>query len=229
MKRALVVGNSDGIGLAVTRALLQRGYAVVGISRRASPVEHAHYVHFVQDVAEAAYRDLLLEVLARYPDVGTCIYCAGIGDRLDLDNLAFETRVFQVNLMAAVVTTELVLGHMLHNDTGHFIGLSSIADAITSADAPSYSASKAGLSRYWEGLALALARRKVKLTNVRFGFVDTKMAKSEFKPLVLSVEQASAVILHAMANPRIRVTKPRLLAILLWISALATRLRLAVS
>src|SRR5262245_14392926 len=169
MKRALVVGNSDGIGLALTRALLQQDYAVVGISRRAAPVEHAHYVHHVQDVAEPGYRDLLTDILVRHPDLSVCIYCAGIGDRLDLGNLAFETKVFQVNLMAAVVTTELVLGHMIRNDAGHFIGLSSIADVLTSADAPSYSASKAGVSRYWEGLGLALAKRKVKVTNVRFG------------------------------------------------------------
>src|SRR5688572_27594273 len=102
MKRALVVGNSDGIGLAVTRALLDRGYAVAGISRRAAPIDHPNYVHHIQDVAEPTYRDLLAEVLARHPDLSVCIYCAGIGDRLDLGNLAFETKVFQVNLMAAV-------------------------------------------------------------------------------------------------------------------------------
>jgi short-subunit dehydrogenase len=229
MKRALVIGNSDGIGLAVTRALLQQDCAVVGISRRAAPIEHANYVHVVQDVADAAYRDRLADILVRYPDLSVCIYCVGIGDRLDLDNLAFETKVFQVNLMSAVVTTELVLGQMIRNDAGHFIGLSSIADVVTSADSPSYSASKAGLSRYWEGLGLALARRNVKLTNVRFGFVDTKMAKSGAKPFMLSADQACAVILRAMANPRIRVTKPRLAGILIWIVVLASRLRLAFS
>lgn len=231
MKRALVVGNSDGIGLALTRALLQRDYAVVSISRRAAPVEHAHYVHHVQDVAEAAYRDLLADILARHPDLSFCIYCAGIGDRLDLDNLAFETKVFQVNLMAAAVTTELVLGHMIRNDAGHFIGLSSIADVLTSATGPSYSASKAGVSRYWEGLGLALAKRRVrvKVTNVRFGFVDTKMAKSGSKPFMMTTEQACAVIFRTIAKPRLRVTRPHLMGVLAWILALTTRLRIALS
>ena len=134
MKRALVVGNSDGIGLAVTRALLDQGYAVAGISRRAAPIDHPHYVHHVQDVSGAAYRDLLSGILARDPELSVCIYCVGIGDPLSLDNLAFETKVFDVNLMSAAVTTELVLGHMIQKDAGHFIGLSSIADALTSAE-----------------------------------------------------------------------------------------------
>jgi NAD(P)-dependent dehydrogenase (short-subunit alcohol dehydrogenase family) len=153
MKRALVIGNSDGIGLEVTRALLREDYAVVAISRRAAPIAHERYVHVVQDVAEPAYRDLLSDILSRHPDLDVCIYCAGIGGRLDLDNLASDVRVFQVNLMAAVVTTELVLGHMIRKDAGHFIGLSSIGDVLTSAETPSYCASKAGLSHYWEGLA----------------------------------------------------------------------------
>lgn len=229
MKRALIVGNSDGIGLALTRTLLQQDYSVVGISRRVAPVEHAHYVHHVQDVAEPGYRDLLADILARHPDLSVCIYCAGIGDRLDLNNLAFETKVLQVNLMAAAVTTELVLGQMIRNDAGHFIGLSSIADALTSATGPSYSASKAAVSRYWEGLALALKGRNVKLTNVRFGFVDTKMAKSGSKPFVMPVEQACAIVVRAMARPRIRVTAPHITGMLALILALATRLRIAFS
>src|SRR5262245_57536490 len=229
MKRALVIGNSDGIGLAVTRALLDRDYAVIGISRRAAPVEHAHYVHHVQDVAGAAYRDLLADVVVRYPDLSLCIYCVGIGDPLDIDNLAHETKVFEVNLTAALVTTELILGRMIRNDAGHFIGLSSIADALTSGDAPSYCASKAALTRYWEGLGLALAKRKVKVTNVRFGFVDTKMAKSGSKPFMMTVEAACAVILRVIDKPRLRVTRPRVMGMLAWIMVLATRLRIAVS
>jgi NAD(P)-dependent dehydrogenase (short-subunit alcohol dehydrogenase family) len=229
MRRALVIGNSDGIGLAVTRALLRQDYAVIGISRRASPVAHDRYQHVVQDVTEPAYRDLLADIVARHPDLDVCIYCAGIGGRFDLEDLGRDVRVFQVNLMAAVVTTELVLGHMVRRDAGHFIGLSSIADVLTSAEAPSYCASKAALSHYWEGLGLALASRKVKLTNVRFGFVDTKMARAPVRPFMMSAERAAAVILDAIARPRIRITRPLGTAVLARILALTTRIKLAMS
>jgi len=227
MKRALVIGNSDGIGLEVTRALLRQDYTVLGVSKRAAPVVHDHYEHFVQDVTEPAYRALLSGIVARHPDLDICIYCAGVGGRLDFENLGRDVRVFEVNLMAAVVTTELVLGHMVRRDAGHFIGLSSIADVMTSAEVPSYCASKAGLSHYWEGLGLALVSRKVKLTNIRFGFVDTKMARGRIRPFMMSTERAAAVILDAITRPRIRVTKPLGTAVLARILALATRIRLA--
>jgi NAD(P)-dependent dehydrogenase (short-subunit alcohol dehydrogenase family) len=42
-RRALVVGNSDGIGLALTKRLLADGWTVVGLSRRPSPLPAAAY------------------------------------------------------------------------------------------------------------------------------------------------------------------------------------------
>jgi len=51
-----------------------------------------------------------------------------------------------------------------------------------SSEAPAYNASKAALSSYVEGLSLALRGTGVALTNVRLGFVDTKMAKASAKP-----------------------------------------------
>jgi NAD(P)-dependent dehydrogenase (short-subunit alcohol dehydrogenase family) len=57
----------------------------------------------------------------------------------------------------------------------------------------SRNASKAGISRYWEGLALALSGKTIKLTNVRFGFVDTKMAKAKRKPFMLTAGKAAGL------------------------------------
>lgn len=214
---ALVIGNSDGIGLALTRRLLALGYRVIGISKSSSPIDHPGYHHFVQDVAGSEYRTLLQTIVSENPGPRLCVYCAGIGGLLDFANLGFETRVFEVNLMAAVVTTELVLGHMIQKGSGHFIGLSSIADSLTPPEVPSYNASKAGISRYWEGLGLALAGKAVKLTNVRFGFVDTKMAKAKRRPLLMSPDDAAGFIMAQVNKPKIRATKPYAMAAAVWI------------
>jgi short-subunit dehydrogenase len=89
-----------------------------------------------------------------------------------------------------VRTAAGVVPRMVRRGQGHFIGVSSLADELLSAEAPSYHASKAGLSNYLGGLALALKPRGVYVTNARFGFVDTKMAKGDFKPFLMSVEKA---------------------------------------
>src|SRR6185436_20175967 len=76
--QAVIIGNSDGIGLALTRALLERSWKVRGLSRSPSPVEHATYQHTVVDVRKPEFPDALGRVL----EVGNTrlvIYCAGTG------------------------------------------------------------------------------------------------------------------------------------------------------
>jgi short-subunit dehydrogenase len=101
-----------------------------------------------------------------------------------------EPKIIDVNLTGMVRTAAAVIPQMVKRGQGHFIGVSSLADELLSAEAPSYHASKAGFSNYLGGLALALKPKGVHVTNVRFGFVDTKMAKGDVKPFMMSVEKA---------------------------------------
>jgi hypothetical protein len=88
------------------------------------------------------------------------------------------------------------------------VALSSIGDEVPSPYAPSYAASKAGLSSYLAGLALALRPRGVRVTNVRLGFVDTKMAKAPVKPMMIPVGCAVEVVMRGLERRPARVTYP---------------------
>ncbi len=223
VRRALVIGNSDGIGLALTRRLLACGWAVTGGSRRASPIDDASYDHSVLDVAAPGYAETLRALAARSRPFELCVYCAGIGDLLDVRDLSREADVFRVNLVGAVDTASVVLPPMLAAGRGHFVALSSIGDEMLSADAPAYAASKAGLSSYLAGLALAMRPRGVHVSNVRFGFVDTKMAKSKVKPMMISPTRAADVVMRCLERKPARVTYPwrmaALVRLLRWASA----------
>lgn len=229
LKTAVLIGNSDGIGLETTRLLLTHGYKIVGLSRSGSPLHEPEYRHIIQDVADDKYRAVLEGVVSSMPVVDLCIYFAGIGGPLNIRDLQQETKVLQVNLMAAAITTEIVVSKMLQQGHGHFIGLSSVMDVVTTALAPSYSASKAGISTYWEGLALSLSDTNIHLSNVRFGFVDTKMAQSAIKPFLLTTQQAADFILSVIAKPRIRATRPRIMGFISWLYSLPVRLKLLVN
>lgn len=56
---ALVIGNSDGIGLALTRRLLADGWSATDISRSSSPIEHSSYAHHVADVSSEEFPGVL--------------------------------------------------------------------------------------------------------------------------------------------------------------------------
>ena len=206
--RAIIIGNSDGIGLAMTRALLDRGWKVDGISRSASPIDDAGCEQITADVRDDDYPSKLKALLATGGAIDLCLYCAGIGELLDPGHMEGEVEIFRVNLLGMVKTAVCVIPGMVERGRGHFIGLSSLGDEILSPEAPSYHASKAGFSNYLEGLALALRPAGVHVSNVRFGFVDTKMAKGDVKPFMITIDRAVGHLLKCMEKKPVRYTAP---------------------
>lgn len=49
---ALVTGASSGIGLAIARILVDRGWQVLGVSRRAAPIDHPLYADLRVDLSD---------------------------------------------------------------------------------------------------------------------------------------------------------------------------------
>ena len=206
--KAMLVGNSDGIGLATTRRLLAAGWDILGVSRSNSPITSTAYHHRVADVGDAKYLELIDELVRKEP-LDLCIYFVGIGELLDPLDMRGEARIIDVNLTGMVRTAAAVIPHMVRRGQGHFIGVSSMADELLSAEAPSYHASKVGFSSYLGGLALALKPKGVHITNIRFGFVDTKMAKGDVKPFMMSVEKAVDHLESCISKKPVRYTAPR--------------------
>jgi NAD(P)-dependent dehydrogenase (short-subunit alcohol dehydrogenase family) len=221
---ALIIGNTDGIGLALTAKLLALGWTVTGVSRRAAALEAPAFHGAIADVSAADYGATLAALQAARGPFDACVYCVGIGDLLDLDDLGSDATVVRVNLVGAIETIAAVLPAMLATGRGHVIALSSIGDGV-SPDAPSYAASKAGLSSYLEGLALAVRRRGVAITNLRFGFVDTKMAKSNLKPFMISADAAAEIVVRCLRKRPMRLSYPRRMAALVWLIGVVTSIR----
>ncbi|MBX3160829.1 MAG: SDR family NAD(P)-dependent oxidoreductase [Deltaproteobacteria bacterium] len=214
MATAIVIGASSGIGEALARRLAGAGWQVVGMARRAGPTGLGErYRHVLADVRAPDFTDKLADA---FVDVDACVYCTGIGELLELPELAHDRDVFATNLVGMVAAAEVAIPRMLSRGKGHFIGLSSQADRVVSDDAPSYAASKAGMSSYLEGLAYACKGRGVAVTNVRFGFVDTAMAKSTVKPFMITADKAARVVERALVKRPIRITHPWRMAALLW-------------
>lgn len=210
-KNAIVVGSSDGIGLALTKKLLRLDWKVIGLSRSKSRIIEDCYEHHVVEVQHADYPITLESVLDRTERVDLCLYCPGIGELLEIENMQKEIKVFKVNLLGLVQTAICVLPKMVQQGEGHLIGLSSVADEMLSSEGPSYHASKAGFSNYLESLGLALKSTGVTVTNLRFGFVDTKMAHGDKMPFMISPDEAADHILRCVQKKPIRYTAPRII------------------
>jgi len=222
--RALLIGNSDGIGLEMTKRLLVSGWSIIGVSKSESPISNRNYDHHVFDVTDSKYPTFITELGMKYaPDL--CIYFVGIGELFNSSDMRNEIKIFDVNLSGMVKTASAVIPGMVSKGQGHFIGISSLADELLSAEAPSYHASKAGFSNYLGSLRKALKPKGVFVTTVRFGFVDTKMAKGDVKPLMMSVEKAVDHLIICMQKKPRRYTAPLLAIPLIKFRKLMMRLQ----
>lgn len=225
MYTAVVVGASVGIGAAIVRRLVADGWTVVGLARRPASFSHDRYRHVIADVRTPALR----EALGAIDPIDVCIYAAGIGELLAWDDFTHEADVFTTNLVGVASTAEVVLPRMIAAKQGHFIGLSSQADRWIDDSSPSYAASKAGMSSYLEGLALAAKKHGVYVTNVRFGFVDTEMAKADVKPFMITADRAAQLVVKCIEKKPIRYTYPWRMSALLWLGGIPRRLRIWLS
>lgn len=215
-RNILIIGNSDGIGATLTRRLIAQGDQVVGISRSPSPLGPEGPKHFVQDISAPNYSETLNRIIGEEGPFDTCIFCAAIGSGLKLPDLSQEAKVIGVNFTAMVQTLADLLPGWLEQGRGHFIGLSSLADDFYNTDAPSYTASKAGFSNYLVSMAMKLRPQGIHVTNIRFGYVDTKLPKASWKPLMMTPDQAAAHVIRCLTTKPMQLSIPKLLGLVLY-------------
>ena len=83
---------------------------------------------------------------------------------------------------------------------GHLIGISSVAALRGAGEAPAYGATKAFVSRYLQALHFRAKKSggRIRVTDVRPGFVDTAMMKAEKPFWVASPRKAAEQIVDAV-------------------------------
>ena len=121
--RMLVTGASSGIGLELARQLAQAGVPVLALRRnveRWQALQKAHSLvdNIACDLCDvAALPGLVVLWVARYPDLGCVIHCAGVQHNVRLDtadNGASNVRAeVDTNLVASMVLTQTLLPHLL--------------------------------------------------------------------------------------------------------------------
>jgi short-subunit dehydrogenase len=102
--------------------------------------------------------------------------------------------MLDVNVVGVAHTIEALLPGMLARRRGHIVGISSVAGYRGLPWTASYSASKAALSTYLEGLRPALRGRGITVTTVCPGFVRTAMTSGTpfRKPVPMMEPEAAA-------------------------------------
>lgn len=153
--------------------LLEAGWSVVALSRRAPALVHCDLCHVAVDIAD---RDAFVAALDAIQPVEALVHAAGaprVG-RIDEEDVEAGRRMWRLHVGAAVDLVERFAPHM---GAGGRVVLIGSRTAAGSAGRAQYAASKAalaGLSRSW---AIELIARGVTVNVVAPGATDTPMLR----------------------------------------------------
>ncbi len=186
-KVAIVTGAAQGIGLAVATRFAHDGLNVVladvqdekGRAATAELGGEAHFVHC--DVGDRGDVEALVKsTLERFGRLDVMVSNAAIlhpADILELDEKDFD-RVLRVNLKGAFLTGQAAARQMVTQQSGgSIINMSSIQAVITNPNLLSYAVCKGGIRQLTVAMALALARKGVRVNAIAPGSISTDMVR----------------------------------------------------
>ena len=174
---AVVTGASSGIGAATTHRLVNEGYRVHAVARRADRLATLAAATgcetHVLDVTDSVG---LMALASTIGAIDLLVNNAGLG-RMD-DPLAEGTlddiiRTVDTNVTALMVATMAFLPPMIERRSGHVVNIGSMAGLYPLSSA-TYGASKAAVHRFSTNLRLELRGTGVRVTEICPGRVATE-------------------------------------------------------
>lgn len=206
-RRVLLVGATDGIGLALASRYVRRGRDVGVVGRNPQKLERV--IRRLRDendeprtggvhcdvTDEGAVPGAFERALDGLGGLDLMVYCAGV--RVDGETAgeryAAATEMLDVNLAGAIHFLELAADHCAEEGAGHLAAIGSVAGDWARPRDPSYGASKAGLHAYLEGLRMRLRGTGVRVSTIKPGSVDTRMLSGD-PPGAIEPEDAAGRI-----------------------------------
>jgi len=179
MSTVVITGANRGIGLEITKLLVQRGAKVTALCRQSSTELNALDVRIEEgvDVTSDDVVDVLPKLLAG-TQIDLLINNAGLLEMNSLRELGLESirRQFEVNALGPLKVIAALKKQMNAPSKAVFITsrMGSIADN-TSGGMYGYRASKAALNMFAMSAAHDLSRQNVAVGILHPGFVQTDM------------------------------------------------------
>lgn len=231
MQNAIVFGATSGIGKYLAKLLVQDGYSVVITGRRkelledikkTNPKKYIAKQFDVQNIEKC--EQIFQEIVSEMKDIHLVVHASGIGyenPKLDWEK---EQDTIATNVLGATRIYNLAFQVFIKQGFGHLVSITSIASLRGNRFSPSYFASKAYQVNYLESLyfkSKEIKGGKVYITDIRPGFVDTRMALGDDIFWMASLVKASKQIYAAIKNKKRRVYISKRWKLIAWILKIA--------
>jgi short-subunit dehydrogenase len=212
MKNVIVFGATSGIGKSLTEIFLKKGCNVAITGRRLEKLEAIKKLYpkqvlvkqnDIQDVAEV--EKVFHEIVVAFKTIDLVIQSSGVGFVNPQLKWELQEQTIHTNVLGCTKLYALAYQLFKKQQFGHLVGISSIASIRGNRSAPDYFASKSYQKAYLESLYIktkSIKSKKVFITEIRPGFVDTAMALGDAIFWMAPLEKASKQIYSAIQNKK---------------------------
>ena len=159
MEKALVVGGSNGMGLAISKNLIDRGYFVIIVDKTlpdGNYLDKDKYEYINTDLCY--FDDEVFSKLSKDVDLKVLMITAGIGRVTDFQFQHFSEieKTFKIDSIAPLKIISIFYDRIFSNDAFYTGVIGSIAGWMSSPSAAVYAGAKAGLVRFIESVNIEL-------------------------------------------------------------------------
>lgn len=226
-KVAIITGASSGIGYATALALSKAGAKVAIGARRIDRLEELEkkinenngevYSQQLDVTKKDDCNSFVQNVLKKWGSVDILVNNAGLMPLSFVKNLKIDEwdQMIDVNIKGVLYCTAAVVGHMIEQQSGHIVNISSVAGRIVFPAGSVYCATKHAITAFSEGLREELSVRKnIRVTCIEPGVVSTELTntitdeslkgfvENSKKMEALKAEDIANAILYAVDAPK---------------------------
>jgi short-subunit dehydrogenase len=212
-KVIFLTGASSGIGEALALAMAKRGATLGLVARREELLREVAEKceqnggktrYFAVDVTDAkAVAEAAKSLRNEFGKIDVLIANAGVGgNNSETRNFNHEAvaKVININLLGAVNAVSAVLPSMLENKSGQLVAVSSLAGFRGLPKSAAYSASKAGMTAFFESVRLDVRKSGVAVTIIQPGFIKTPLTsgRENKMPFIMELDDSIPLFLRAI-------------------------------
>lgn len=225
----VITGASSGLGAALAKAYATKGVTLGLMGRNRERLDRiadecvAKGARAETGIIDVRDDEIMREWLEKFDGshptdlvIANAGISAGAGGQKESRKTVHD--IFAINVNGVINTILPFIPRMQERKSGHIAIISSLAGLRGLPSCPAYSASKAAVRLFGEGLRGDLKKDGIIVSVVCPGYIETPMTDvNEFPmPFIMSADNAARIVMQGISKGRSRIAFPRRLYWPLW-------------
>jgi len=213
-RTAIVTGGAQGFGLAMTERFLRSGANVIiwdfdksAVKQAVKKLNNPKLKSTIIDVTNFDQVSTEVEKVTKSKNIDIFINNAGIsGQNTSVWDYPVEEwkKVLDLNLNAVFFCLKAITPHMIKNNYGRIVNISSIAGKEGNPNASAYSTSKAGVIGLTKSLGKELANKNIAVNTVTPAAAKTRifdqMTKEHINYMLSKIPRNRFILVEELAS-----------------------------